>query len=106
MPSIINGSDNFNSSVAAQTWQNVTSSRVLGSNYTNSTSAPIMVCVNTNSTTNTITTTTLTVAGLPVASNGSQGGNINGVTAIVPVGATYSCAVGSGASLNSWYELR
>ena len=65
-----------------------------------------MVCVNTNSTVNTITTTTLTVAGLAVATNGSQGGNLNGVTAIVPPGNTYSCAAGSGAALSSWFELR
>lgn len=89
-----------------QSWQNVTGSRALNTTYTNSTGFPIMVVVNTNSSVNTITTTTLTVGGLAVASNGSQGGNLNGVTAIVPNGVTYSCAVGSGASLNSWYELR
>lgn len=89
-----------------QTWQDVTGSRSGGTTYTNSTGRPIMVSVNTSSTTNTITTTTLTVAGLAVASNGSQGGNTNGVTAIVPDGATYSVSIGSGGSLSGWFELR
>jgi hypothetical protein len=89
-----------------QTWQDLTSSRSLGTTYTNNTGRPIMVSVNTNSTVNTITTTTLTINGLAVASNGSQGGNLNGVTAIVPNGNTYSCSGGSGSSLNSWFELR
>jgi hypothetical protein len=89
-----------------QTWQDLTSSRSLGTTYTNNTGKPIMVSVNTNSTVNTITTTTLTINGLAVASNGSQGGNLNGVTAIVPNGNTYSCSGGSGSSLNSWFELR
>lgn len=90
----------------SQTWQDVTGSRLGGTTYTNSTGRPIMVSVNTSSTTNTITTTTLTVDGLAVASNGSQGGNTNGVTAIVPDGATYSVSIGSGGSLSGWFELR
>jgi hypothetical protein len=109
MPSTINGSDNFNSSKVLglnQSWQDVTASRSLNTTYTNTTGGPIMVSVKTNSTTNTITTTSLTVSGLVVAENGSQGGNRNGVVAIVPNGETYSCSVGNGASLNSWYELR
>lgn len=91
---------------SGQTWQDVTGSRSGGSTYTNSTGRPIMVSVNTNSTTNTVTTTTLTVAGLAVSSNGSQGGNTNGVTAIVPSGATYSVSIGSGSTLSGWFELR
>lgn len=89
-----------------QTWQNVTGSRSGGTTYTNNTGKPIMVSVNTNSTVNNITTTTLTVDGLAVSSNGSQGGNLNGVTAIVPAGSTYSVSIGAGGSLNSWFELR
>jgi len=90
----------------SQTWQDLTGSRSLATTYTNSTGKPIMVSVNTNSTTNTVTTTTLNIDSLAVAKNGSQGGNINGVTAIVPAGSTYSCTVGSGASLSAWFELR
>ena len=84
-----------------QTWQNP--SRGLNVTYTNSTGKPIMVSVRTGSASNTITTSYLYVNGVAVAANGSQGGNVNGVIAIVPNGSTYYA---TGYSLSAWFELR
>jgi hypothetical protein len=89
-----------------QTWQDLTSSRSGGTTYTNSTGRPIMVAVNATSSVNTITTLSLSIDGNTVAQNGSQGGNNNGVVAIVPNGSTYSISLGTLGGLSTWWELR
>jgi hypothetical protein len=83
-----------------QTWQDVTGSRALGTTYTNSTSSPIAVSVNTS----TGAQTTLTVGGV-VAGRYSQstGGLGSQLSAVVPVGVSY---VATGGTLSNWAELR
>jgi hypothetical protein len=98
-----------------QTWQDVTASRALGITYTNSTGRPIQICVTASGTNGFIQSTiTITVGGLVLgaagANSGSAGGDAtSGLSAIVPVGATYSsqarAAYGVGPLL-SWTELR
>ena len=90
-----------------QTWQNVTSSRVTGTTYTNSTGKPIQVNVVMGSYTDAAVYMTLTVDGLDVAKYGygraGAGSNGNGTcTAIVPNGSTYVVT----GTWTYWYELR
>ena len=90
----------------AQTWQDVTSSRSLGTTYTNSTGQPIMVNVYATNT-GASQYITLTIGGVIVAKQ--QGDTTNGaaassICAIVPNGATYK--VDGTRTLNIWAELR
>lgn len=90
-----------------QTWQNLTSSRVIGVAYTNTTNRPIVVSYLCTSTAaflpRLVINGTLQIQGVYADS----GINYTGVTAIVPPGATYSASVSSGtASLYEWRELR
>ena len=88
-----------------QTWTNVTSSRAVGTTYTNSTSLPITVVI-AFAYPSSGGAGVLTVAGVAI-----QFGQVNSAyiqlasgTAIVPAGATY---VFSGSvTLNQWLELR
>ena len=95
-----------------QTWQNVTSSRALGTTYTNSSGKPIQVnawtTANGSPTGN--TDITITVSGTAVAFNSSYHGTAAGnwspfVSAIVPVGATYTVTADTYSSF-TWMELR
>jgi len=87
-----------------QTWQNMLSSRVSGTTYTNDTDKPICVCVSSNNTTGSLT---FRVNGLIVvlASTTSSYGSTGQTTVIVPAGNTYSVTMSSG-SLTHWVELR
>jgi hypothetical protein len=89
----------------SQTWQNVGSSRVINTAYTNSSGRPIEISVEfcqTGSSQN----SAITVGGVTVVGNvGIQ--NINSgfqLTAIVPPGQTYS--VSGGNNICYWAELR
>jgi hypothetical protein len=91
-----------------QTWQNVTSSRAIGTTYTNSTGRPIMVIV----------------SGTGVGANGLWGVSLNSAISyytpstytasvwtacefIVPAGNTYQLSQqGSSVTLQNWSELR
>lgn len=84
-----------------QTWQNVTSSRVLGTTYTNNTGAPINVFVIINAAN---TQTNGYVNGIQVA-HSSAGNHTTSVSFIVPVAATYSVTTSS-STLQRWAELR
>jgi len=84
-----------------QTWTNVTSSRSLGSTYTNSTGNPIMVIVTFSGA---LYGSTLTIGGNTISSfNSGSSGYQFPVTFIVPNSVTYSL---SGGSVGSWWELR
>lgn len=87
---------------AGQTWQNVTASRVLGTNYTNSTGKPIMVTVYTSQSAG---LTDIIVDGIIAArasaATGSEGVN---AAAIIPPGGVYS--VSASNPLSYWAELR
>ena len=88
-----------------QTWQDVTSSRVLGTTYTNSTGKPIMVNIdqqpNPAYTYFQFFINSTRVASLGANSTYSVYPNFTGI--IVPNGAAYSV---SGGTLNKWFELR
>tara|TARA_Y100000114_G_C11764120_1_gene332374 strand:- start:52370 stop:53236 length:867 start_codon:yes stop_codon:yes gene_type:complete len=89
-----------------QTWQDVTGSRVLGVNYTNTTGRAICVVVASTTTLNQ-TAVSITVDGIVVSSisvDQDAGGGFLSSSAIVPAGSVYSATVAPG--LNYWRELR
>ena len=109
MPSVINGSDNFNTGTpivslgVGQTWQNVSGSRAVATTYTNSTGKPIFVAI----------------SGWASAGNGyvvvdsvtiysglgrSTYFNTMPISFIVPSGSSYSCW--NIDSISNWAELR
>lgn len=87
----------------SQTWQNVTGSRSLGTNFTNSTSRPIMVTIFATQVGSSFTNIIVNgvVAAQAQASTSVEGVN---VAAVVPPGAVYS--VSTGNTLSYWAELR
>lgn len=93
-----------------QTWTNVTSSRVTGTTYTNSTGRPIFVAVTWNDVGG-ITTAgfDFLIDGVIVATarSGSGGGIIQRpfIGIVVPSGSTYSTNNQTGG-INKWFELR
>jgi len=96
------------SSATAQTWQNMTASRALGTTYTNSTGYPIQVSVITNGAGSANNSNQMTVSGNVVNQwvMNTSGGMVPNPssTAIVPNGATYSVAASH--ALITWWELR
>jgi len=81
-----------------QTWQNLTSSRVSGSTYTNTTVKPIQVAV-----TQEYDIGYFYINGQQVAKNGNSANNITSTFSfIIPVGSTYRFV----GKLNAWWELR
>lgn len=91
-----------------QTWQNVTSSRALGVNYTNSTGRPIMVMVHCTGNSPNGMGFIITVDGVIAAEGRSDASGYGpGLSVIVPPGATYSSVINlfTGA-LSRWTELR
>jgi len=85
-----------------QTWQDVTGSRVIGTTYTNSTSRPITVSVNSASG----ATATLSVNGVQVSRAAQSTGGLGyQLSAIVPVGGTYVYNTSAG-NLTNWAELK
>lgn len=90
-----------------QTWQNVTSSRAVGTTYTNSTGKPITVCITyTMSAGNSVQG--LTIDGTVVYAGAAQTlGLPSSFTLIVPNGSTYVTVSNSGTiTLVTWAELR
>lgn len=89
-----------------QSWQDMTSSRSIGTTYTNTTGKPIMVAIygtNTGAAQN----FTLTVGGVVVAKQ--QGDTTNGaaassISAIIPNNTSY--VLTGSRTLNTWAELR
>lgn len=102
MTSTIRGNDNFDSSKimgVGQTWQDMTSSRAIGSTYTNSTGAPLYVAILGGYSTG----ATITVNGYSFGAS-TSGGQIGLFNFIVPPSHTYSI---TGLSpLTKWSELR
>lgn len=92
---------------SGQTWQNVTASRALDTNYVNSTGKPISVlvtctAVSANDYMKSYVDGTLVL-------NGSQQGLVSGYFTeqlLIPDGATYQVRVAIGATLTFWKELR
>jgi hypothetical protein len=89
----------------AQSWQNVTGSRALGTTYTNTTGRPINVAV--SYTVSAPTTAQPVVGGLIVPSGGGiQNATLLTANFIVPPGATYSLPNLNYSSGLYWVELR
>lgn len=86
-----------------QTWQDVKSSRALGTTYTNNTGRPIFLTVSTASAGDTSITVTINGLAIRLGRNSVSGGEPFG-SILIPAGATYSVA-NSGA-LQTWFELR
>lgn len=91
-----------------QTWQDVTTSRALGTTYTNSTGKPIHVCVSVAIVAG--NAVQLSVGSVVVAQCSGNSATIiyANINAIVPNGQTYNASffVGSSATLAKWSELR
>jgi hypothetical protein len=89
-----------------QTWQDVTGSRALNTDYTNSTGKPIFIAFNyvdTDGTNN----STITVSGIEVSSSRINTEAISGhltLNAIVPNGEVYK--IQSSSAMRKWLELR
>jgi hypothetical protein len=93
-----------------QTWQNVSSSRLAATNYTNTTGRPIVVniCVQVNETANTadIVVDSVTVARCAtISALGANNREQMTMTAIVPSGSVYRLT-SNGAERQLWAELR
>lgn len=84
----------------SQTWQDLTSSRAIGTSYTNSTGKPIMVAVNTSSGAQTTLTIDSVVVGRYSQNTGGLGSQL---IAIVPNGSSY---IATGGTISNWAELR
>ncbi|WP_207955643.1 hypothetical protein [Pseudomonas putida] len=92
-----------------QTWKNMTSSRVLGTTYTNTTTKPIQIVALVGPSSAANVTPRFTIDAMPIAGNYTSVANQYAITAscIVPPGSTYNLTVANGtAALVSWYELR
>lgn len=89
-----------------QTWQNLTSTRIAGTVYTNTTGRPIVVSCYANAAPSNYVD--LIVSGVVVAknvvNNATSGANST-VTAVVPPGATYTIT-SSSSPISLWSELR
>lgn len=118
MPVSINGTSGvtFNDSSVqgasaigySQTWQNMTSSRSIGTTYTNSTGKPIVVTIAaTGNGANGLFGITLNSAVTFYSPSAYSGGAWTSVTFIVPNGNTYyTTQQGSNVTLQIWMELR
>jgi len=93
--------------VTRQTWQDMASSRALGTTYTNGTGRPIAINVRATSTAVAALAITLS-SGLVIRGNGQNSAGINmNIYADIPNGETYNVTVSSGTgTLSQWYELR
>lgn len=91
---------------SGQTWQDMTASRTVGTNYTNTTGRTIVVAAYLTVSSGT-PSVNIRVNGIYVGGQTCSvvGGAIS-VQAIVPPGATYLVSTVAGASLSYWSELR
>ena len=97
-----------------QTWQAVTTARVLGTTYTNTTAKPIIVSVTGYGADNTqrcelaLAVGTVVVATISTTEiDGTYYGFHNNMTTVVPAGATYKVYSTAGTNtISTWAELR
>jgi len=94
-----------------QTWTDVTSSRALGTTYTNSTGRPIMIAVTITIPSQLNSYVTFSINGSIVgyfgANSAAQPALLDTTTLIIPDGATYRVATVTGSpSIQIWWELR
>ena len=90
-----------------QTWQDVTASRALGTDYTNNTGRPIEVFVTGNGTAVAGSSGVVVIGGVSMGIFGNYGSSAkSGITFTVPAGTTYRVNAGSNFELYQWAELR
>lgn len=92
--------------IGGEIWNDVTSSRALGTTYTNSKGYPIMISVRGGAAG--YSHTYIYVNGTLTYWHGAQwngAGAYPGGALIIPNGATYSVSMPAGGGLNAWYEL-
>ena len=90
-----------------QTWQNETSNRVIGTNYTNSSTAPIMVSVS-QGYYSTFSSSGYIDGNKVVFVEGQFNGNgeVQWLTMVVPAGSTYMFTNSVGVGVVNWWELK
>lgn len=89
---------------AGQTWQDVTASRAVATQYTNSTGRPIEVLINLSLTDNQSVTFTLNGIAMTITnSSGTTGSQTYPLSFTVPDGNTYQLSAGT---ISKWLELR
>ena len=90
-----------------QTWTNVKTSRAIGTTYTNSTGAPIVVAMTPNASANMYGTANIGGSAVLFQQfTPSGGGGSAAWTFVVPNGVTYSITNLSNVSIAYWWELR
>lgn len=95
-----------------QTWTDVTASRSVGTNYTNSTTKPIVVSARTNqrydSSMQAVVNGVMLMDMRPAVGYGSTANYTSAsINFIVPPGASYTVRIDYGvAVMTGWYELR
>lgn len=90
----------------SQTWKNLTMSRVAGTTYTNTGTAPISVSVTGNGGTSGSVGLSLTVNGIIISNAYVASSNgIQTVSGIVPPGNTYTITLAGATTISVWAEL-
>jgi len=90
-----------------QTWQNLTSSRVNGTIYTNTTGRPIQVNIKITGSTDRYSEAELSSNGVLIAATDPGNSSYTGMlSAIIPSGSTYLLTLGTGTTFTLWSELR
>lgn len=87
-----------------QTWQNMTASRLLNTNYVNNTGRPIVVAVTIGS--GSASTLDLKVGGVTTTIPAGNGDHRMTVSAVVPSGTIYNAVRTGSTALSHWAELR
>lgn len=92
-----------------QTWQDVTSSRVKNTTYTNTSGKAIQVCISLPDANNANPTVTINVNGTNIIQQNYDSGSFFGstnLTFVVPNNQTYSVNTTNGGNIGLWAELR
>lgn len=90
-----------------QTWQDVSGTRSTGVTYTNTTGKPIEVAISITATASN-GSASISVSGVPlgiISRWPTAGGGASFGSVVIPTGATY-IVTASGATINTWVELR
>lgn len=89
----------------AQAYVDVTASRAINTNYTNSTGKPIFVIISTVNS-NSVSSLWATVDGIMLGYTGCMNGRRCQTSFVVPNGSTYSASWNGSNTLANWVELR
>jgi hypothetical protein len=90
-----------------QSWQNVTSSRAIGTSYTNSTGSPIALSIQLSQGSGSVVQLTINGSVVIAAQGSTALNNHSMMYSIIPNGDSYSLSVVGGSnSIQAWHELR